>query len=66
MNLTFIVEKIFFNLSEADVANAVAANPKWAAVVSNGRRAELYFLRDGDYASLKSTVSAKFSIIKET
>ena len=34
MGLENIVGNIFTNLSVADVANAVTANPKWAEVVS--------------------------------
>lgn len=54
MDLANIVENIFSNLSETDVANAVAANPTWATIVSSRRHAEQYFSRDGDNALLKT------------
>lgn len=41
MQLEKIVETIFSNLGEEDVANAVTANPKWSAIAANRARVKI-------------------------
>lgn len=52
--MDIIVENILSNLSEVDIANAMSANSKWAAVVTSRRRAEQYFTGGKNCATLKT------------
>ena len=54
LELGNIVEKILLHLSEADVAKAVTANPKYAQVVTSKQCAEQFFSRHNGGDSLNS------------
>ena len=49
-----IAEDIFSNVSEIDIANALAANPKWSAIATNSGRIKKLFSRNKERAPLKA------------